>query len=93
MLWPDLGQELIQMSCDQASSLVQRSCRRRHNKGHSKHGVRKVLGGERDDEVAELPVGVLLRISVCECQRQGAQEEGAVHANAEDDLQRCQFRF
>lgn len=82
VLWPNFGQELIQVCCDQASSLVQSGLRRRHDEGHGKHGVRKVLGGERDDEVAELPVGVFLRISVCEGQSQGTQEEGTVHANA-----------
>jgi hypothetical protein len=78
MLGPDLGQELIQMCCDQAGGLVQGSLRRSHDERHSKHRVREVLGGERDDEVAQLPVGVLLRISVCEGQRQSAQEEGTV---------------
>jgi hypothetical protein len=82
VLWPDFGQELIQVCCDQASSLVQSGLRRRHDEGHSEHGVREVLGGECDDEVAELPVGVLLCIRVRECQSQGAQEEGAVHAYA-----------
>lgn len=65
VLWPNFGQELIQVCCNQASSLMQSGLRRRHDECHSKHGVREVLGGERDDEVAELPVGVLLRISVC----------------------------
>lgn len=64
VLWPKLGQELIQVGCDQAGSLVQSSLRRRHNEGHSQHGVREVLGGERDDEVAELPVGVLLCVCI-----------------------------
>ena len=82
VLWPNFGQELVQVSCDQAGSLVQSGLRRRHDEGHSKHRVREVLGGERDDEVAELPVGVLLRISVCESQSQGTEEEGAVHTNA-----------
>lgn len=82
VLRPKFGQELVQVCCDQASSLVQSSLRRRHDEGHSKHGVRQVLGGERDDEVAELPVGVLLCIGIRERQSQGAQEEGAVHANA-----------
>jgi len=82
VLWPDLGQELIQVCCNQTSGLVQCGRRGAHDEGHGKHRVRKVLGGERDDEVAELPVGVLLRIGVCESESQGAQEEGAVHANA-----------
>jgi hypothetical protein len=82
VLWPEFGQELIQVCCDQASSLVQSRLRRRHDEGHGKHGVRQVLGGERDNEVAELPVGVLLRIGIREGESQGAQEEGAVHTNA-----------
>lgn len=82
VLWPNFGQELVQVCCDQASSLVQSSLRRRHDEGHSEHGVREVLGGERDDEVAELPVGVLLTEGIREGESQSAQEEGAVHANA-----------
>jgi hypothetical protein len=82
VLWPKLGQELIQVCCDQASSLVQSGLRRRHNEGHGKHGVRQVLRGERDNEVAELPVGVLLGVRIREGQSQSTQEEGAIHANA-----------
>lgn len=93
VLRPDLGQELIQMCCNEASSLVQGGNGRSHDECHGEHSVRKVLGGERDDKVAELPVGVLLRIGIRECQREGAQEEDAVHANAHGDLKRCQFRF
>ena len=64
VLWPKFGQELVQVCCDQAGSLMQSGLRRRHDEGHSKHRVWKVLGGERDDEVAELPVGVLLRVCI-----------------------------
>lgn len=92
MLWPKLGQELIQVGCDQASGLVQSGLRRSHDEGHSKHRVRKVLGGERDNKVAELPIGVLLSVGISQRESQGAQEEGTVHAYAENELQRCQFR-
>lgn len=93
MLRPDLGQELIEMCCNETSSLVQGGNGRSHDECHREHSVRKILRGECNDEVAELPVGVLLRIGICECQREGAQEEDAVHANAQGDLKRCQFRF
>ena len=64
MFWPSLGQELVKMSRDQASGLLEGGLGRCHDESHSEHRVRKVLGGEGDDEVAELPVRVLLGIGI-----------------------------
>jgi hypothetical protein len=72
VLWPGLGQEVVKVSRDQAGRLLEGCLRRRHDEGHSKHRVREVLGGEGNDEVAELPVWVLLGIRVRKGECQGA---------------------
>jgi hypothetical protein len=69
---PSLGQEVVKVSRDQAGRLFEGCLRRRHDESHSKHRVREVLGGEGNDEVAELPVGVLLGIGVRKGECQGA---------------------
>jgi hypothetical protein len=72
VLWPSLGQEVIKVSRDQAGRLFEGCLRRCHDESHSKHRVRKVLGGKGDDEVAELPIRVLLGIGVRKGECQGA---------------------
>lgn len=82
MLRPDLGQEIVKVSCEQAGGLLEGCLRRCHDESHRKHSVREVLGREGNDEVAELSVRVLLGVGVGKGKGEGAQEEDAVHANA-----------
>lgn len=74
------------MRSDQARGLMQGSLGRGHDESHGEHGVREILCGERDDEITELTVGVLLSVGVGQSQSQGAQEEDAIHAEATGDL-------
>lgn len=75
ILRPNLGQEVIKVGGNKTSSLMQGCFGRSHDECHCQHSVRKVLGGKRDDKVAQLSVGVLLGIGVCEGQRKRAQEK------------------
>lgn len=80
VLWPDLGQEVVEMRSNEASCLVQSSDWRGHDERHSEHSVWQVLGGESDDEVAQLPVRVLLSVRIRQSQGERAEEEDSAHA-------------
>lgn len=91
MFRPDLGEEVVCVSGDEAGALDKSLRRSSHDKRHCEHHVWQPFHCECDDKIADLPVWVVLRIGVRERQCERGQQHHAAEKDAAQYLNFCQF--